>query len=112
MSHHRPLLYAFALAITVLGGCVNTNVSSRKVGSDNTRLERVVFAIQTPTFAAANLAANLGQKNFDALVPNLKVRLPIVFALNGLPARTTQITGSLDQNSNTVNLQPGALLSG
>jgi hypothetical protein len=110
LNYHRALSYAFAAAGLFLGGCVNTSVTSSKSTSEQERVERVVFVIQSGTFASPNIAANLGQKNLDGLIPNLNARLPIVFALNGLPARVTQISGSLGQNLNVVKLQTGERL--
>lgn len=84
----RALLGAVAvLSAALLGGCVSTQVSSVVVNAPRTAPRQVAVSLAAGSFAAGNIAGDLGQKNLDQLAPSLQRRLTGTMALNGLPAR-------------------------
>ncbi len=86
----RGLALALAGAAVALGtGCVSTRVTSSVVTPNAGRLERVVVVVRSGSFKQSNVAATLGQRNLDSLLPVLNRRLPVVLAEGGLPARQT-----------------------
>jgi|GEM_PF-6829275 len=81
---------AIALAAALAGslaGCVSTRVSSSVVGGPHAPVDHVIVLARPGSFAKANLAGSLGQRNLDKLAPSLQERLPADLSLNGLHAR-------------------------
>jgi hypothetical protein len=81
----------------LLAGCVATSVSSRVVTPQQSSVQRVAVVVNSGTFERG-IAGHLGQRNFNNLSPNLAARLPVVFSLNGLPARSVP----LEEGGNTT----------
>jgi hypothetical protein len=70
-----------------LAGCVSTHVSSNVIGAPHAPVDHVIVLARPGSFAKANLAGSLGQRNLDRLAPSLQERLPADLSLNGLQAR-------------------------
>ena len=70
-----------------LVGCVSMHVSSNVIGALHASVDHVIVLARPGSFAKANLAGSLGQRNLDRLAPSLQERLPADLSLNGLQAR-------------------------
>lgn len=75
------------LLVASLAGCVSTRVDSTVFGSEHAPVDRVIVLARPGSFAGANVAGSLGQRNLDKLAPSLQDRLPADLSLNGLKAR-------------------------
>ena len=87
ISLHVRLFAICALCfLFTLSGCVSTRVSGEVLSDKQPRLQEVEISIRYATFSGGSTASSLGQRNLDRLLPYLRARLPVVFALNGIPA--------------------------
>jgi hypothetical protein len=87
-----------------LTACVSTRITSSGARQNAAPVERIVITLRSGNFQSSNTAASLGQRNLNNLTPNLSARLPVVFTLNGLPARMQD--GRRDPTEKTLSIIP------
>ena len=83
----RSTLSVLVASALLAAGCVSTSVTSRALQKTLAPVGQMLVIVQPGKFSAGNTASALGQKNVDALVPNLTERVPVVFSLNGVATR-------------------------
>jgi len=105
MKYRTRLILLMVLSASALNACVSTRVTSTKVGPTAQPLERAALVVKTGRFASSNTAGSLGQRNLDSLVPNLITRLPVVFTLNGIPARSVVSTSAAADPLSIIKLE-------
>ena len=104
-----------ALCALCVAGCVSTQVTSAVIAPSPSPVERIAVVVRHGTFSSSNLAASLGQRNLDGLTPYLNTRVPAVFTLNGIAARSTrfearegQTPGRIEPGEKVIYLTPVA----
>jgi len=100
-----PLLL---LLLLLLAGCVSTHVASQvNLGGKNADVQRVAIAFSSipAGWKATNIAGTLGARNLTKLAPHLRVRIPALFAKNGLQTRLIE-----QEEPSTVEVEPGEYL--
>ena len=73
--------------LVALAGCVVTRSGGQKLAVPQTAVDRIGIVLQRAEFERGNTAASIGNRDANALLPQLATRMPVIFVLNRIDSK-------------------------